>query len=721
MLNALRRGPTSVTRSLIALSTPVHCTRHIPYRLSANTRSRLHPTPLNRSFHSIPQWRRQAAAAVEAEQEELLDEDELEAEDLSHDHDPATHAGRPQKGGLVTKFQELADQRLVSKTLVKTLTEDMKLETMTQVQSMTINETLKGIDVLAQARTGTGKTLAFLIPVLQNIISYDPRLEQRSSGRNRSTPTDIRAIIVSPTRELAEQIAVEAQKVTRNTGVIVQTAVGGTGKAYGLRKIKNEGCHILIGTPGRLNDILSDPHSEVRAPNLSAFVLDEADRLLDQGFAPEIANIQKCLPDRRDVDRQTLLFSATVPEEVMEVVKRTMKRDFKFVRTVQPGEQQTHEKVPQKIVQVAGFENLMPALVELCQREIARKDRKMPFKAIVYFNATAEARLALSILENLKSPGASQFDKHPFFPTTLIQMHSRLTQQQRTRNADLFRRAQSSIMLSSDVTARGMDFPNVTHVIQMMLPTTRDTYIHRVGRTARGDKTGEGYVFITHLETSEARRRLNKLPLQHDDSLATAKVDMTQDAELAADVAQTLTQVVSATKAAGMVEKGAAYLASLGAFSWYTKKQELLDAMNNRSKYGWGLATPPAISPSLVSKLNLSRLNGINIGEREPRPFSGNSRDSSDSGGFSRGSNDRGGFSRGGGSSRGSGGFGGRGGSSGGFSRDRGSSSGYGRDRGSSSGYGRDRGSSSGYGRDRGSSSGYGRDRGGSSGGRREY
>jgi len=578
---------------------------------------------------------------------------------------------------------------------------------------------------LAQARTGTGKTLAFLIPVLQNIISYDPRLEQRSPGRDRASPTDIRAIIVSPTRELAEQIAVEAQRVTRNTGVIVQTAVGGTGKAFGLRKIKSEGCHVLVGTPGRLNDILSDPYSDVRAPNLSAFVLDEADRLLDQGFAPEIANIQKCLPDRHDVDRQTLLFSATVPEEVMEVVNRTMKRDYKFVRTVQPGEEQTHEKVPQKIVQVAGFENLMPALVELCQRELAREDRTLPFKAIVYFNATAEARLALSILQNLKSPGASQFDNHPFSSTSLIELHSKLTQQQRTRNADLFRRARSSIMLSSDVTARGMDFPNVTHVIQMMLPTTRDTYIHRIGRTARGDKTGEGYVFITPLETQEARRRLERLPLQRDDSLATAEIDMTRDADLPVDVAQTLTQVIEATRMVGMAEKGAAYLASLGVFTWYSGKQELLNAMNNRSKYGWGLKTPPSVSPTLAQKLNLTRLDGINIGTREPGPFIGdfrgasNSRDGSDRGGFSRGSSyrgsdrggdgggysrafsDRGGISRGGGSSRG-GSFGGRGGSYGGRGGSYGGRGGsYGGRGGSSSGFSRDRGSYSGYGQDR--------------------
>ena len=505
---------------------------------------------------------------------------------------------------------------------------------------------------------------------------------------------DIRAIIISPTRELAEQIAVEAQKVVKNTGVIVQTAVGGSAKAYGLRKIKNEGCHILVGTPGRLNDILSDEYSGVRAPKLSALVLDEADRLLDQGFAPEIENIQKLLPDRRDVDRQTLLFSATVPEEVMHIVNRTMKPNYKFVRTVQPGEQQTHDRVPQKLIQVAGFENLMPALVELCQRELNRADAKMPFKAIVYFNATAESRLAMAILENLRAPGVARFDRHPFFPASLIEMHGRLTQQQRTRNADAFRRAESAIMLSSDVTARGMDFPNVTHVIQIMLPSSRDTYIHRIGRTARGDKTGEGWLFITPLELREAETRLRKLPLQLDKSLQTASVNMTQDAQLPATIAQTLTQVNDAARSVSMLDKSAAYLATLGAFNWYTRKQDLIDAMNSRTKYGWGLETPPIISQQLATRLNLHKLTGLNIGSREHSP--GSDRHRSDRGGFSRG------------------------GSSGGM-RDS-SSSGFGRDRSSSSLYGRDRGSSASYGgRNRDSSSGYDRERSGYSDDRRGF
>ena len=494
---------------------------------------------------------------------------------------------------------------------------------------------------LAQARTGTGKTLAFLIPVLQNIINCDPKLERRTRLGRTGTSADIRAIIISPTRELAEQIAVEAKKVTRDTGVIVQTAVGGSQKSVGLRKIKMEGCHVLVGTPGRLNDILSDPYSQVRAPNLSAFVLDEADRLLDQGFAPEIKAIQDLLPSRRDVDRQTLLFSATIPREVMQIVRQTMKPDFKFVRTVQEGEAQTHEKVPQKMVNVGGFENLMPALVELCKREISSPDASArPFKAIIYFGATADVSLASATLQNLKNAGQSIFHKHPLDPAKIIEMHARLTQQQRTRAADNFRRAQSAIMLSSDVTARGMDFPNVTHVIQIGLPPSQEQYVHRIGRTARGDKTGEGWLFLTNIESREIRQKLPQMPLTPDNTLETAKVDMRKDAQLPEHTAKTLTQVGEAVKMVPRVLKVGSYMAALGIYSWVHNKQMLLDALNDRSKYGWGMEQPPMVGRSLAMKLGFSRCAGINIGfeEREPSQDRGGfGREKSSSGG-SRGS-----------------------------------------------------------------------------------
>lgn len=554
---------------------------------------------------------------------------------------------------------------------------------------------LKTICSVAQARTGTGKTLAFLVPVLQNIISDDPSLERKGYRRDRPTTTDIRAIIISPTRELAEQIATEARKVAQKTDVIIQTAVGGTGKNFHLQKMRREGCHILVGTPGRLNDILSDSLSGVRAPKLSAFVLDEADRLLDQGFRPEIENIQNILPNRNDVDRQTLLFSATVPEEVMSIVKRTAKPDFKFLRTVKEGEQQTHEKVPQKIVSVGGFENIMPALVELCKREIARTDG-MPFKAIVYFAATAEVGLAAAIFQNLRQPGQSVFSEHPLHPAKIIHIHGKLTQSERTRAAEAFRRATSAILLSSDVTARGMDFPNVTHVIQIGVPSNRDTYIHRIGRTARGDKQGEGWLLATNLELREARYRLQNLPLVADTSLETPKVDMTKDAQLPESTAKTLTQVVEASRMVGPEVKAAAYMACLGVYSWLDDKRALIDAMNTRSKYCWGMPVPPAISPILSKKLGLSQVPGINIGS--PRFDVGFTRRPPIGGGYGSRGRDSTQF----GSSDRGGSYGSRGSRPGGDFRDRG---GFGRDRDSGGFSGRGRGS---YGQDRG---GYGRDR----------
>ena len=557
----------------------------------------------------------------------------------------------------------------------------------------------------------------------------DPSLEKRTNSGRHGRPIDIRAIIISPTRELAEQIAVEARKVTRDTGVVVQTAVGGTGKAYALRQIKAEGCHVLVGTPGRLNDLLSDPYSRIRAPNLSCFVLDEADRLLDQGFAADIRAIQDLLPKREEVDRQTLLYSATVPREVMQVVRQTMKQGFQFVQTVQKGELPTHKKVSQKLVNVGGLENVMPALLELCKREIhaaanSNGGPTRPFKAIVYFGATADVALAAAIFNNLKNS--------PLHPAKIIEIHARLSQDQRTRAAEGFRRAESGILLSSDVTARGMDFPNVTHVIQIGLPPSEEQYVHRIGRTARGDKTGEGWIFVTNLETKELRHKLRNMPLETDNTLETAKVDMKQDAQLPEDAATTLTQIGTAIKLVPRTLKVGSYVAGLGIFQWFRDKQKLVDALNDRAKFGWGMETPPAVARALVSRLRLQQIQGLNIGheEREPdsaglgrgpgmggRARSGGGYGSDREGGGSRGgygSDREGGGSRGGyGSDRDSrSSYGGRGG---GYGGDRGG--GYGGDR--VGGYGGDRGGS--YGGDRGGRGrgGYGGDRGGSSGGDR--
>lgn len=581
-----------------------------------------------------------------------------------------------QDDGLITRFDELETRQIIHPNITRRLTGDMGLETMTEVQQKTLNETLKGTDMVAQAKTGTGKTLAFLLPVLQNIINVDPQLAERAASRRsrRTTADDIRAIIISPTRELAEQIAAEAQKLVSNTSLMVQTAVGGTQKSAGLRAIQNDGCHILVGTPGRLKDILSDPYSRVEAPDLSALVFDEADRLLDQGFWPEIQEIMRLLPTPAEKDRQTMMFSATIPREVISLVRSTLKPGFQFVKCVADNEDPTHPNVPQKIVTLNGFENSLPTLLEICSRfvEESQQPDGKPFKAIVYFNSTAEATMASSALHRLQDPKAASNDafgsrnSHPWPNTKILEIHGKLTQSARTKAADAFRTAKSAVLLSSDVTARGMDFPNVTHVIQMGLPSTREQYVHRIGRTARAGKEGEGWLILNPLEAQEARRRLRDLPIQADNSLEIARMDMTREAQVPVKAGQLLSMYQNALRRVPDVEKSNVYRAQLGVHQWLQDKGALVRNMNNLARFGWGMSQPPPIAPGLATKLGLGRIPGVNIGQQEEDPR-GPPR-----GGFGGRGGDRGGYldryDRGGDR----GGFGGnRGSDRGGFGGDR--------------------------------------------------
>ena len=473
---------------------------------------------------------------------------------------------------------------------------------------------------LGQARTGTGKTLAFLIPVLQQIINHEPELEKR---RNRDYAPDIRAIIISPTRELAEQIHAEAMRLVKETNVRMQLAVGGTTKGFHLQKMRREGCHVLVGTPGRLKDLLSDPRSGVRAPDLHTFVLDEADRLLDDGFGPDIQEIRELLPDTRDQNRQTLLFSATFPKEVMRMVSMLMKKDYEFIQTVQPGEQQTHAHVPQRLVPLAGLENFLPTLVELCKGEAAKRAEDPsapPFKAIVFFNTSALATLAYQAFRSMReAPGANaRPGVHAFFGINFLEMHAKLTQQRRTRTASDFRAARSAVMFSSDVSARGMDFPNVTHVISVGCPPQRDTYVHRIGRTARVNKPGEAWLLVAPLEQREAQTMLEGLPLttQGVPPLPTASVDMAQGGDVPAEAAAVLEQ---STEAARNLDRGtleAAYRSMLGALQRFAGKQRIVDAINRLAAHGWGMEQPPAVPPGLVQKLGMSGTHGLNIQNR---------------------------------------------------------------------------------------------------------
>jgi ATP-dependent RNA helicase MSS116 len=532
---------------------------------------------------------------------------------------------------------------------------------------------------IAQARTGTGKTIGFLVPTIQNIIRKNPDLAVRKRY-SRARASDIRAIIISPTRELAEQIATEAAKLCSATDLIVQIAVGGNSKSQMLRKTRQEGCHILVATPGRLKDLLSDEYSGIRAPELTTLVLDEADRLLDEGFSKDIEQIVELIPDIRTMDRQTLLFSATIPQEVMHLVRRTLKPDFHFVQTVKQGDLATHQKVPQNIVAVAGYENLMPAVYELCKRQVdlAAKGEGLPFKAIVYFQSTSNVQLAYRIFDNLADQSGGRYGKSPLYPAEVSQIHGQLTQERRTIVTDRFRRAKSGILFSTDVTARGMDFPNVTHVIQVGLPSNREQYIHRVGRTGRGDKTGEAFLFIHESEMNSSERMLRNLPIKIDNSLEAAKVDMTKDAQLPASVAETLSKIGDATKMVDRSTKEAAYMGMLGGMKGIRNG---IHVLNQWTKYGWGWEEPPHIGHSLAQRLGLSNRDGSNVGggkrggatQRSGFGAGYEAGDFGDKPGFGSRNNDRG--------------FGGsRGGSRGGYANrggDRGDRrSGYGNDRG---------------------------------------
>ncbi|PTB70624.1 DEAD-domain-containing protein [Trichoderma citrinoviride] len=500
--------------------------------------------------------------------------------------------------GEITSFRDL-EAIGVHRNLLDAITQDMRYDTMTPVQAKTITPALKGTDIVAQAKTGTGKTIAFLLPLLQRMIAEDPTLATRKASRTARSD-DIRGIVLSPTRELAEQIATEARRLCRRTGLVVQSAVGGTQKSAMLRQTQRQGCHLLVATPGRLNDLLEDPNSGIDAPKLAALVLDEADRMLDVGFEKELNAIQSYLP--KDKVRQTILVSATIPDNVIQLARKMVRpHDFEFVQTIPENDTLTHDRIPQHVVTVSSWANVFPSLFELVDREVAaaKEDPTVPpFKAIVYFNTTSMVELAGELGYQRRQSGQLRI------PTFAIQ--SQLSQQQRTKAADMFRNSRSGILFSSDVTARGMDFPNVTHVIQVDAPRERESYIHRLGRTGRQDKGGEGWLFIPPMSANPARKLLRGLPLKPNKTLESAEVDLNAVEELPAyhEETKTLIQAIPRKMLAG------AYTSLFG--GQVSDREHLVEDLNDWAVKGWGWPEPPAVSSSWARNQGLMNA-GLNI------------------------------------------------------------------------------------------------------------
>lgn len=349
------------------------------------------------------------------------------------------------------------------------LTRDMGYEFLTHVQKDTLPPILRGCDVLAKGKTGNGKTIAFLLPTLERMLTH-PQLKQDK----------IAALVISPTRELAQQIAVEAVKLTDVHGLHTSCFVGGSSVNKDVKALTRPGgIDVLVATPGRLQAHLEDNNGRIRQKldSLQVLVLDEADRLLDMGFRPDILRILSHLPKKR----QTLLFSATLPAATAELKDIALRDDYVFVDTIEGEDQQTNTQAVQEYV-VCDLQDVISSVEGVLEEHM-----KLPaFKVIVFLPTARSAQFMAQLFQAAGFPN-------------VLEMHSRKSQSARTKAADAFRKGEKIIMFSSDVSARGVDYPGVSLVLQVGL-TDRDQYIHRLGRTARAGMDGRGILVLASFE-----------------------------------------------------------------------------------------------------------------------------------------------------------------------------------------------------------------------------
>jgi ATP-dependent RNA helicase MSS116, mitochondrial len=327
-----------------------------------------------------------------------------------------------------------------------------------------------------------------MIPAVEKI------LEQRNNinNRNNSNAMDISCLIISPTRELTFQICAEAQKLVqfqRNMRVVA--CVGGT-NINADKKALQHSVQFLVATPGRLLDHMTNTETNgVKLVNrfkaLQVLILDEADQLLDLGFRPDIQRILNLLAPSRST-RQTLLFSATVPDSVAEIADLALRSPHKYVDTVGEDQEQTHLHVKQELYVTPQGAEQIRAIWQLLLGEISQANAaKEPYKIIVFFT-TARLTGFLAELFNSMPEQKRGFGE-------VLEIHSRKSQSVRQKASDKFRKATTAVLFSSDVSARGMDYPDVTFVLQVGL-TNRAQYIHRLGRTARQGKQGKGGLLL---------------------------------------------------------------------------------------------------------------------------------------------------------------------------------------------------------------------------------
>jgi ATP-dependent RNA helicase RhlE len=322
--------------------------------------------------------------------------------------------------------------------------------TPTPIQTQAIPAALDGKDLIGTAQTGTGKTAAFVLPILNTLLS---------GPRNRS-----RALIVTPTRELAEQIHQAVRSLSVGTNLRSATVYGGVGANPQIQALR-KGVEIIVACPGRLLDLVAQGHANLS--QVEILVLDEADRMFDMGFLPDVRRIIKAVPARR----QTMLFSATFPREVEKLASESLNQPKRIaVGLSRPAHTVSHA--------------LFPVAQHLKRDLLLALLKQTDTNSVLIFTRTKHR--ASRLQKQIMNAGYR-----------VTSLHSNRTQGQRQSALNGFKNGQFQIMVATDIAARGLDVDSISHVINFDIPDTADAYIHRIGRTGRAERSGDAFTLVT--------------------------------------------------------------------------------------------------------------------------------------------------------------------------------------------------------------------------------
>lgn len=333
----------------------------------------------------------------------------------------------------------------------------------TPIQTKAIPEVLRGSDVIGIAQTGTGKTAAFVLPMLQKL----------SAAPSGLTPRPLRALVVVPTRELAVQVEENVRKYGRNFRLRYATIYGGVGEQPQIQALR-AGVDLVVATPGRLQDLMDQRH--VKLSSLEFVVLDEADRMLDMGFLPQIRKIMNAVPKKR----QTLLFSATFSPEIEKTAAEFLNQPqlVQISRRTSPAEGVT------QFVYKVSKEKKVSLLIHLLKDEA--------LDSVLVFSRTKHGadKLARKLTDN---------------GLTTATLHSNKTQGQRLKALKDFKSGAVRVLVATDIAARGIDVVGISHVVNFDFPPQPEDYVHRIGRTGRAQAIGDALSFVTPDDESALR------------------------------------------------------------------------------------------------------------------------------------------------------------------------------------------------------------------------